>query len=99
MDKTSHSNTCMKHIVGTAYRHTTTQYENFICALTTSILNIVKTNQTFYLCGDFNVNIAPDSPNHHADVFIEMLLTDNAFSTITIPTRVTDNSKTIIDSM
>ena len=62
-------------------------------------MKITKTNQTFYLCGDFNVNISPESSNPSANDFLTMTLGNSAFPAITIPTRVTENSKTIIDNI
>ena len=67
--KLSHVRTNAKNIVGVVYRHPTPKQENFISALNESIIKISKTNQTFYLCEDFNVNISPDSSNLSANVF------------------------------
>ena len=57
------------------------------------------TTQTFYLCGDFNVNISPESSTPSVNEFLNVILGNSAFSTKTIPTRVTENSKTIIDNI
>ena len=97
--KLSHVRTNAKNIVGVVYRHPTPKHENFISALNESIMKITKTNQTFYLCGDFNVNISPESSNPSANDFLNMILGNSSFPTITIPTRVTKNSKTIIDNI
>ena len=67
--------------------------------LNESIMKITKTNQTFYLCGDFSVNISPESSNPSANDFLNMILGNSAFPTITIPTCVMENSKTIIDNI
>ena len=101
MDKIiSCKNQCEKYrTVGVVYRHPTPKHENFISALNESIMKITKTNQTFYLCGDFDVNILPESSNPSANDFLNMILGNSAFPTITIPTRVTENSKTIIDNI
>ena len=97
--KLSHVRINAKNIVGVVYRHPTPQRENFISALNESIMKITKTNLTFYLCGDFNVNISPEFSNPSANDFLNMILGNSAFPTITIPTHVTENSKTIIDNM
>ena len=83
--KLSHVRTNAKNIVGVIYRHPTPKHENFISALNESIMKITKTNQTFYLCGDFNVNISPESSNPSANDFLNMILGSCAFPTITIP--------------
>ena len=97
--KLSHVRTNSKNIEGVVYRHPTPKHENFISALNESIIKITQTNQTFYLCGDFNVNISPKSSNPSANYFLNMILGNSAFPTITIPTRATENSKTIIDNI
>ena len=94
--KLSHVRTNLKNIVGVVYRHPTPKHENFISALIESIMKITKTNQTFYLCGDFNVNISPRSSNPSASDFLNMILGKSAFPTKTISTCVTENSKIII---
>ena len=97
--KLSHVRTNAKNIVGVVYRHPTPKHKNFISALNESIMKITKTIQTFYLCGDFNVNISPESSNPFANDFLNIILGNSAFPTITIPTLVTENSKTIIDNI
>ena len=72
--KLSHVRTNAKNIVGVVYRHPTPKHENFISALNESIMKITKTNQTFYLCGDFNVNISSESSNPSANDFLNMIL-------------------------
>ena len=97
--KLSHVRTNAKNIVGVVYRHPTPKHKNFISALNESIMKITKTNQTFYLCGDFNVNISPESSNPSANDFLNVILGNSVFPTLTIPTRITENSKTIIDNI
>ena len=62
-------------------------------------MKITKSNQTFYFCGDFNINISPESSNPSANDFLNMILGNSIFPTITIPMRVAENSKTIIDNI
>ena len=90
---------CRKYRRCIVYRHPTTLQENLISALNERIMKITKSNQTFYIGGDFNVNISPDFSNPSADDFLNMILRNSAFPTITIPTSVTENSKTIIDNI
>ena len=87
------------YVVGVAYRHPTSKHDDFIDAINCSIDKIAKSNQTFYLLGDFNINTAPNATNSSADKLINMLLSNNCHPLITIPTRVTNNSHTIIDNI
>jgi len=52
-----------------------------------------------YLTGDFSINIAPDASNSSANTLKNMLLSISVYPLITILTRVTDNSQTIIDNI
>ena len=94
--KLSHVRTNVKNIIGVVHRHPPSKHENFISALNKSIIKITKTNQTFYLCGDFHVNISPNSSNPSANDFLNMILRSSTFPTITIPTCITENLKTLI---
>ena len=89
--KLFHVRTNAKNIVGEVYRHSTTKHENFVSALNESIMKITKTNQTFYLLGVVNISLESLTLD-----FLNIILGNSAFLTITIPTRVTQNSKTII---
>ena len=67
--------------------------------LTVVLTKFAKSNQTFYLLGDFNINTAPNATNSSANKLINMLLSNNCHPLITIPTRVTNTSHTIIDNI
>ena len=56
--------------VGVAYCHPTNRHDDFIDAVNLSINKIAKSNQTFYLLGDFNINTAPNAINSSADKLI-----------------------------
>jgi len=81
-------------ILSTIYRHPKADMTNFISAFSTSLHGL--DNITFYILGDFNVNVSCLSSNHVSD-YLNMLATYNTFEIITKPTRVTDSSATIID--
>ena len=87
------------YVVGVVYRHPTSRHDDFIDAINCSIDKIAKSNQNFYLLGDFNINSAPNATNSSADKLINMLLCNNCHRLITIPTRVTNTSHIIIDNI
>ena len=86
-------------IISTIYRHPKNDAQVFIDALNTN-LEKVRSNKVF-LVGDFNLNIKPlpDSkfPDRYASKYLDMLISNGYYPLINVPTRVTDNSSTIID--
>ena len=56
-----------------------------------------SSNETFFIVGDININIFPVNRSAAANRYINMLLSHGFLPIITLPTRVTDNSATIID--
>ena len=63
-----------------------------------AIDKITKCDNTFYLLGDFNINISPQKKTVGNSIYINHLISSASFSVITIPTtRVTVTSSSIID--
>ena len=86
------------YIVGIIYRHpTTTDVDIFIEELSTCLTKFSTNNSTFYILGDLNINSSSINRTPSAKRFLNMLLSCGAFPLITKPTRITDNSATIID--
>ena len=97
--KLQNSKNKANYVIGVAYHHPTSRHDNFIDAVNCSIDKIAKSNQTFYLLGDFNINTSPNATNSCAYKLINMLLSNNCHPLITIPIRVTNISHTIIDNI
>ena len=87
-------------IISTIYRHPKNDARVFIDALNTN-LEKVKSNKVFLVDCDFNLNIksVPDLrfPDRHVSEYLDMLISNGYYPLINVPTRVTDNSSTIID--
>ena len=62
-----------------------------------SLSGLFKSKNIYYILGDFNINLQPDSCTTYANDYINLLLSHAGFLLITEPTRVTKNSATIID--
>ena len=71
---------------------------NFLLNQLESILNkIYNVSTDVILCGDFNINHLNDTPRKH---LLESLLASfNLFSMIKFPTRISNNSCTLIDNI
>ena len=78
----------INYIVGVAFRHPASKHDD----------KIAKSNQTFFLLGDFNINTTPTATNS-VDKLINMLLSNNCYPLITIPSRVTNTSYAIVDNI
>ena len=67
--------------------------------LKTLINQLTKENSTIYLLGDFNLDLLQIETNEHISNFYD-ILTENLFVPhITLPTRLTSHSKTLIDNI
>jgi len=91
-----------KHLfLGSVYKPPSANSEQFINSMTEIISSIhVRQSDQIIVCGDFNINLLEiDSINDNAA--INLLTSMNALSllpTISIPTRNTDTSNTLIDN-
>ena len=84
--------------IGIVYRHPdASKVDNFIEELLTCITELCSSNETFFILGDININISPVNRSIAATRNISMLLSHGVLPLITLPTRVTDVSATIID--
>ena len=86
--------------IGILYRHPdASKVGNFIEDLSTCITELCSSNENFFVFGDININIQV-SPVHRstaANRYINMSLSHCVLPLVTLPTRVTDDSATIID--
>ena len=51
------------------------------------------------LMGDFNINILNCNTDRDTSSFIDTIYSNSFYPTINIPTRITSNSKTLIDNI
>ena len=80
--------------IGMLYRRPETSIDRFMEDLTT-ILN--KINGRCILMGDFNLNLLKCNNNNHVNNFVNLMSQYNFKATVNKPTRVFNNSATIID--
>ena len=89
-----------KCIVGIIYRHPTlTKIDKFLDNISACLSDSTSSNQTVYLAGDININFDNLNRTKLADNYVNILLSKGFLTLITIPTRVTATSSTIIDHM
>jgi len=79
------------------YRALTGDFKLFLNQLDTLLESLYKTNMNFIVCGDRNTDYLIDSYNKkQLDI---MLLSYNLPNTVQFPTRIQNNSKTVIDNI
>ena len=82
------------------YKHPVIQHIKFNDGCITSLLGKLKTeNKATIVAGEFNLNMMKYTQVRGAHQFLETLLSDNFIPQITLPTRVTKNSVTLIDNI
>ena len=73
--------------------------EAFINELTPKIQYLLKSKADVILCGDFNINLLQINNRPAFSDYLDTLITNNFYPTITFPTRFTDASCTLIDNI
>jgi len=85
-------------IIGCVYRHPNGRVEHFTEQFEKVMQSISKENKLCFVCGDFNINALNRSHSQTAD-FVNTILAQNFIPQITVPTRITENSATLIDNI
>ena len=89
-----------KFTVSVIYRHpnySNSTVNEFTEALFNSINKITNRKYTFYLLGDLNIDLTANKRSLSSLDFLNSLISCGSLPIITIPTRVTETSATIID--
>jgi hypothetical protein len=88
-------------IVGCIYRHPCMDIVEFNDDYLTPLVSIIQkeNNKTLYLAGDFNIDLLKaDTIKSHSD-FINIFQSSLIRPTISVPTRITHRSSTLIDNI
>ena len=87
-----------KYIVTVIYRHPSLiEIDKFLMDFASCLANISASNKIFYAVVDFNINIDQSNRTNTAIEYLNIILSNGALPIITILTRVTSSSSTIID--
>ena len=88
--------------IGNIYRPprpSTGNYNEFINELSTVISNLpCHQNNSVILAGDYNINLLKINEQEHCSTFFDMLTSFSLFPQITLPTRFTTCTGTLIDN-
>lgn len=87
-------------IVGCIYRHPCMNSSEFIDIYMSELLQkLSREDKTIMLMGDFNIDLLKYDSNKDSTTFLDTMYTSFLLPYITIPTRVTTHSKTLIDNI
>ena len=93
-------NSKSKNIVtGSIYRHPHYNFEEFFKYLESCLVKLAKENKEVYLCGDFNFDLLKIDTDSNTQCFFNILCCYGFLPQILQPTRVTENSATVIDNI
>ena len=87
------------HIIGCVYKHHNIGIREFSENLKNTMKKINIENKPAYITGDFNVNLLQIELNNEIDHYYEQVTDSNFLPLITLPTRITSRSKTLIDNI
>ncbi|XP_065672231.1 putative histone-lysine N-methyltransferase 1 [Hydra vulgaris] len=86
-------------IVNATYRPPSGNLKKYKTHLKSFITAINKTRDHVFLAGDLNIDLKKHASNNNVKNFINTLLQNNLIPTINKPTRVTNNSSTLLDNI
>ena len=87
-------------IIGCIYKHPCMKIDEFTSFFLTPLLNTLSAeNKNIFLMGDFNVNLLQCNKDDNISEFFNLLTSNNLLPHITIPTRITNSSSTLIDNI
>ena len=91
-----HRDNC-KYAVGGVYIHPNNSMNEF-CTVLDQTLYLVNSSETPYvIADDFNIDISKYAVRSYTTDYVNMLLTNNFIPVCVMPTRITNNTATIID--
>jgi len=86
-------------ICGCIYRHPRYEMQEFLLYLDKTLTKLNKENKEIYISGDFNADFLKMEKNKNYQEFYNLITSNGFLPQITRPTRVTENSSTIIDNI
>ena len=93
-----------KLIIGNIYRpprhnNNNATIENFLTEITPVISNIAKNSCNIVVSGDFNIDLLQINDRVKYQKYFDVFVTNNLFPLITLPTRESKHSSTLIDQI
>ena len=87
-------------LIGCVYKHHNISEEEFTDTFMKPFLqNLKKENKPTYIAGDFNMDLLKITKNTNINYYFDEITTNNFMPLITLPTRITASTKTLIDNI
>ena len=86
-------------IIGIVYRPPAQDVNDFNDKLTEILFKVKNENKILYIMGDYNLNILDSDKHLPTANFIELMYSNSLFPLISKPTRVTQNTASLIDNI
>ena len=86
-------------IIGCIYRHPCMTINDFIECFAPVLEKISSEKKTVILLGDFNIDLIKCSTDHKTSEFFNLISSHDLLPYITLPTRITARSRTLIDNI
>ena len=87
-------------VIGNIYRPPNSNVTSFITSLEQILMSVkMSYKESIILTGDFNINLFENENGTHANLFLNSMQSLSLIPLITNPTRITDNSSTLIDNI
>ena len=97
--RTPHS---QKYLLCNVYRkpgESVDEMNAFIAEFSTLLQRVKNLNKLSYICGDYNIDLLKVKINHRFGEFFDNIISSGFFPKITLPTRFSDHSATLIDNV
>ena len=93
-----------KIMIGNIYRppkhnNNNTTIDNFLNEFTPVISKMAKINTNIIITGDFNIDLLQMNERAKFQKYLDLFVTNCLFPLITLPTRTSKQSSTLIDQM
>ena len=86
-------------IIGVVYRHPSMNEHSFIQHLSLLTKKLQRENKYIYIAGDWNFNLLNFAEHENTLTFVDTMMSALLAPVITLPTRLSNNSGTIIDNI
>ena len=87
-------------IIGCVYKHPKHEVSDFTNNFITPLLDkLSNENKDIMIMGDFNINLITYNDDKNTGNFLDTMFSQSFLPYITTPTRITRNTKTIIDDI
>jgi len=83
--------------IGVVYRHPAPNHKEFDEKLFKVVDNLNNNKYTYFICGDFNINLMKYSRDNTVTEYVDVLHSLSCKALISKPTRITEQSSALID--